>query len=97
MLVFEICELLEVTELVQENNLESTPRVPMPRSQVGVEKLRVAATSCGLEKVRGSFSFSVLSGNGQRFGWLAEKPHQSLDILRSGCQEELLPNEPHAL
>ena len=44
------------------------------------------------------FSFSaLLGGDSLSRGYrLAEEPHQSLDVLRSRCQEELLPDELHA-
>jgi hypothetical protein len=40
--------------------------------------------------------FSFLGGDSQRCRWLAEEAHQSLDVLRSRCQEELLADEFHA-
>jgi hypothetical protein len=40
--------------------------------------------------------FSFLGGDSQRCCWLAEEAHQSLDVLRSRCQEELLADEFHA-
>ena len=39
---------------------------------------------------------SFLGGERQGCCWLAEEAHQSLDVLRSCRQEELLPNELHA-
>ena len=42
------------------------------------------------------FFFSFLGGEDQRWGWRAEEAHQSLDVLRSRRQKELLPNELHA-
>jgi len=42
------------------------------------------------------FFFLFLGGEDQRWGWRAEEAHQSLDVLRSRCQKELLPNEFHA-
>jgi hypothetical protein len=41
------------------------------------------------------FFFLFLGGDSQRGGWLAEEAHQSLDVLRSRCQEELLAGEFH--
>ena len=34
------------------------------------------------------FFFSFLGGEDQRWDWRAEEAHQSLDVLRSRCQED---------
>ena len=40
------------------------------------------------------FFFCQLSGSSDSGGcWLAEEPHQSLEVLGRRCEEELLPNE----
>jgi hypothetical protein len=41
------------------------------------------------------FFFLFLGGDSQPYCWLAEEAHQSLDVLRSRCQEELLADEFH--
>ncbi len=63
---------------------------------VVVEKLCDWYRSCAGWVGTAEFFFSFLGGEDQRWGWRAEEAHQSLDVLRSRCQEELLPNEFHA-
>jgi len=65
------------------------------KSPVDVEKLCDWTDLCA-GRDTAEFFFSFLGGDRQRCCWLAEEAHQSLDVLRSRCQEELLADEFHA-
>ena len=65
------------------------------KSPVDVEKLCDWTDLCA-GRDTAEFFFSFLGGEDQRWGWRAEEAHQSLDVLRSRRQKELLPNELHA-
>ena len=56
----------------------------------------IAATSLRSGEGSDEFFFLFLSGDWQWHCRFAEEAHQSLDILRSRGQKELLSNEPHA-
>jgi hypothetical protein len=62
---------------------------------VGVEKVRQQKRCFAWECVGRVLLFSVwLRGSWQnRRGWVAEKAHESLDVLSRRCQEELLPHK----
>ena len=63
--------------------------------EVGVEKVRQPKRCFAWEGVGRVLLFSVRPrGSWQnRRCWLAEEPHESLDVLSRRCQEELLPHE----
>jgi len=63
---------------------------------VGVEKLCESGNDLLVPKIAFRVLFP-LSGDCLSGGWrLSQEPHQSLDILRSRCHEELLANELHS-
>jgi hypothetical protein len=65
----------------------------LTKTGVGVEKVRQRSAFSSCEQAVVSFLVLVrLSGSRQ--DRLAEKAHQSLDILSCRCQEELLAHEP---
>jgi hypothetical protein len=61
-------------------------------------KNSVIGATFGAEQSCREFSFcALLGGDSLSMGHrLAEEPHQSLDVLRSRCQEELLADELQA-
>jgi hypothetical protein len=65
------------------------------RKSLWLLKKSVIGTSVWLRlSLLPSFFFSPLSGSFHSGGrWLAEEPHQSLEVLGRRCEEELLPNE----
>ena len=56
----------------------------------------IASISCGLVWALQISFFSFLRCDKYGCCWLAEEAHQSLEVLRSCCQEKLLANELHA-
>ena len=65
------------------------------QTHVGVEKVRDRNVLLAAIIVAIEFFLSPQLSGSCHGGccWLAEEPHQSLDVLRHRCQEELLPHE----